>query len=219
MRILVFTAASAALLIPGAALAQDRLAVGAGVGTTGLHAEAQFQVTDRFVVRGAYETLNFDHDQDVDDINYTGEVDSDVFGAFAQYHPGGGSFFVTGGALFGERALGLDAQPTGPVTVGDQTFTPAQVGRLEGEADFGDFAPVAGLGWDNTFQGPGWGWRAMAGVAIGQEPDVSLVSVGGTLSNDPTLQAELREEEARIEEDADVLRFYPIVQVALTYRF
>lgn len=201
------------------AFAQDRFAIGGGVGTTGLHVEGQFQFDERFVFRGTYETLNVERDQDIDDINYSGEIDSGVFGAFAQYHPTGSAWFVTGGALFGNRELGLNAQPTTNVTVGDTVFTPAQVGRLEGQADLGDFAPVLGVGWDNTFQGSGLGVRVMAGVAFGQEPDVALASVGGTLSGDPTLQAELREEEARLEEDADALRYYPLLQVALTYRF
>lgn len=218
MQRIILTALSlSALATP--VFGQDRVAAGVGVGTTGLHVEGQFQVSERLVLRGAYETLNYERDQDIDDINYSGEIDSSVFGAFVQYHPAASAWFVTGGALLGGRELGLDAEPTTSVTVGDTIFTPDQVGRLEGEADLGGFAPVLGAGWDNTFQGTGFGFRVMAGVAFGQEPDVSLTSVGGSLSSDPVLQAELQEEEARLREDSEALRYYPILQVALTYRF
>lgn len=212
-------AAAAAFALPAAA--QDGpVAIGAGVGTTGLNVEAQARLTSRIVLRGTYETLSFERDQEVDDIDYSGEIESDVFGGYVQFHPTEGPFFLTAGVLVGERALGLDAEPTTAVTVGDVTFTPDEIGRLEGDADFGDTAPVLGLGWDNTFARESrWGWRVMAGVAMGQEPDVTLASVGGTLSDTAEVQAELREEEARLEEDADVLRYYPVLQVGLTYRF
>lgn len=206
-------------LLPVAAAAQDGVAIGGGVGTTGVHVEGQLRVSDQFVFRGGYEALVVDHDQDVDDIRYSGEIDSAVFSVFWQYHPMANPLFVTGGALLGDRSLTLGAEPSSPVTVGTQTFTPAQIGRLQGRADLGDVAPVLAVGWDNTFHGTGLGVRLMAGVAMGQEPDVALASVGGSLSSDPSLQAQLREEELRLEEMTRELRYYPVLQMALTYRF
>ena len=206
-------------LVPVAAQAQQGVAVGGGIGTTGVHIEGQVRVSDHFVFRGGYEALKVDHDQTLDDIRYSGEIDSGVFSVFWQYHPMASPLFVTGGALLGDRSLTMGAQPTAPVTVGSQTFTPSQIGRLEGRADLGDVAPVVALGWDNTFYGTGLGVRLMAGVAVGREPDVTLASMGGSLSSDPTLQAELREEESNLEDAIRDLRFYPVAQLALTYRF
>ena len=206
-------------LLPVAAQAQQGVAVGGGIGTTGVHIEGQLRVSDHLVFRGGYEVLKVDHDEDLDDIRYSGEIDSGVFSVFWQYHPMANPLFVTGGALLGDRSLTLGAEPTAPVTVGGQTFTPPQVGRLEGRADLGDVAPVVAFGWDDTFHGTGLGVRLMAGVAVGREPDVTLASAGGSLSSDPTLQAELREEEANLEDAIRDLRFYPVAQLALTYRF
>lgn len=206
-------------LAPVSAHAQENVAIGAGVGTTGAHVEGQLRVSDHFVFRGGYEALLVEHDQVLDDIRYSGEIDSAVFSVFWQYHPMANPLFVTGGALLGDRSLAMGAEPVAPVTVGDMTFTPSQIGRLEGRADLGDVAPVLAAGWDDTFYGTGLGFRLMAGVAVGKEPDVALASVGGSLSSDPTLQAELREEELRLEEETRDLRYYPVLQLALTYRF
>lgn len=197
-----------------------RFAAGAGVGTTGLYVEGQFRVTSRISLRGTWEFMEFERDQDVDDVTYSGRLDSGVIGGFIQVHPLESNFFISGGGLFGDRAVTLGAQPSGPVTVGDQTFTPTQIGRLEGEADLGDRAVSLATGWDSTFSRVhGLGWRVMAGVAVGQEPQVNLRSVGGSLSGDPALETQLRREESRIEDQASELRFYPVVQVGLTWRF
>lgn len=199
---------------------QQPFAIGAGVGTTGVYVEGQAKLASWFVLRGTYEFIDAERDQDVDDVTYSGQIESGVFGAYAQIHPLESAFFVTGGGLFGERAIGLGAQPSTPVTIGNVTFTPAQIGRLEGDADLGDRAAAFGIGWDTTFNDVrGLGWRIMAGAAVGQEPDVTLRSVGGTLSNDPMLQQALRDEEARIQDEADNLRAYPLLLVGLTYRF
>jgi len=220
--------ALSAIAAAGAAQAQapteprepTRFAAGAGIGTTGLYVEGQFRVTSYISLRATYEFAEFERDQNVDDITYTGRLDSGVIGGFVQVHPMESNFFVSGGGLFGERAVGLAAQPAGPVTIGDQTFTPTQIGRLDGEVDLGDRALSFGAGWDSTFSRVrGLGWRVLAGVAIGDEPDVHLNSVGGTLSNDPNLQTQLRREEGRVESEAGELRYYPVVQLGLTWRF
>lgn len=197
-----------------------RFATGGGIGTTGAYVEGQFRLTSRVSLRATYEVVDFEREQDVDDVTYGGHLDSGVIGGFVQIHPAESDFFISGGGLFGERALGLSARPTNPVTIGNQSFTPTQIGRLEGEADLGDRAVALGAGWDSTFSHVnGLGWRLMAGVALGQAPDVHLNSVGGSLSSDPNLQAQLRIEEGRIEDAAEELRFYPVVQVGLTWRF
>ena len=218
------------VLVAGTAQAQSypsaepreasRFAAGGGIGTTGVYIEGQFRVTSFISLRATYEWIDVERDQEIDDVTYGGQLDSGVLGGFVQVHPLESDFFISGGGLFGDRAMGLSAQPAGPVTIGNQTFTPAQIGRLEGDADLGNRAVSLGAGWDSTFSHVhGLGWRFMAGVAAGEPADVHLNSIGGSLSNDPNLQAQLRIEEGRIEDKAENLRFYPVVQVGLTWRF
>ncbi|HRH20658.1 MAG TPA: hypothetical protein PLE81_08480 [Brevundimonas sp.] len=197
-----------------------RFAMGAGIGTTGLYIEGQFRVTSYISLRATYEKLDVEREQGVDDITYGGQLDSGVLGGFVQIHPAESSFFVSGGALFGERSVALSAQPSAPVSIGNQTFTPTQIGRLQGEADLGDRAVAVSTGWDSTFgRVRGLGWRVAAGVAVGPSPEIHMNSVGGTLSSDPILQSQLRIEEGRIEDEAQDYRIYPVVQVGLTWRF
>lgn len=212
----------AAVLAAAGAQAQDggNFAVGANVGTPGLGVEAQYRLSDSFVVRGGGDWLDFDHDETYGDVAYSGKVKSKTAGLFLDWHPMQGGFFVSGGSYFGKRKLNLDGRPTGNTNIGGVIFTPAQIGTITGDVELSDAQPFVGLGWDNTFSGDGgWGFRAMAGVSFSDEPKVNLTASGGTLSNDPTFQARLRQEEAEVREDAKDFKYFPVGQIGLTYRF
>jgi hypothetical protein len=200
--------------------AAQTIAIGANIGTPGLGVQASAKVSDMLVLRGALDGASISRDEDYSDVDYDGKAKLMTGGLFADLHPGGGAFFVSGGAYVGKRKINLRAQPTAAVDIGGQTFTPAQVGRLDGEAKLSNLQPFAGLGFDNTYVGDrGWGFRAMAGVAFSKRPDVSLTSSGGTLSSDANFQARLRAEEADARDDAKDFKYFPVVQVGLTRRF
>lgn len=190
------------------------------LGTPGAGVQVSAKLNEMVVLRGAVDGLSFSRDEDYSDVNYDGKLKVFTGGLFADVHPGGGAFFVSGGAYFGKRKIELDARPTADVEIGDETFTPAQVGRLNGEAKLSDFQPFLGLGFDNTFTGDRtWGFRALAGVAFSKKPKVELTAIGGSLAGSPILAAELEREEADLREDAKDFRYYPAVQVGVTRRF
>lgn len=201
MKTLLIAAVITTALPATSALAQadGRFAVGAQVGTPGLGANIQFALNDVIVLRGGYDVLQWDRDDSYRDVDYNAEIDFKSPGAFVDLHPFRNSFFVSGGAYFGERGVDLDATPTRDVRIGGVTFTPAQVGRLDGRIDLEDTAPFAGIGFDNTFtRGGRLGFRFTAGAVFGDAPVVNLQASGGTFSDNPIFQERLRQEEAEI---------------------
>ena len=215
--------AALALLSAGlssTAMADGDFAITGGIGTMGGTVEGQFQVNDYFQLRAGANYLAFDEDIDVDDITYDGELDFSGFGAFVDVHPFGNSFYVTGGAYAGGKDIDLIASSTVAVEIGGVVFTPAEYGQLEGDVSFDDVAPFLGLGFDTTFEGRGnWGFNVLAGAALFGSGDVTLDAVGGTLSNDPILQAQLAQEIQDIENEIEDYELWPVVQVGLSYRF
>ncbi len=206
--------------LSGTAMADGDFAITGGIGTMGGTVEGQFQVNDYFQLRAGANYLAFDEDIDVDDITYDGELDFSGFGAFVDVHPFGNSFFVTGGAYAGGKEIDLVASSTVAVEIGGVVFTPAEYGQLEGDVSFDDVAPFLGLGFDTTFEGSGnWGFNVLAGAALFGSGDVTLDAVGGTLSNDPILQAQLAQEIQDIENEIEDYELWPVVQVGLSYRF
>lgn len=214
------TLAACAIAGAGAAgAAQAQVAIGGGIGTTGATIEAQVKIVPGIVLRGGYNYLKYEADDTYDDIAYKGDLDLNTLGAFVDFHPFGNAFFVTGGAYFGEKSLDLNATPTANVQIGNQTFTPAQVGTLGLTADLEDTAPFVGLGWDTTFENTGLGFKIVAGAMFTGSPQVNLVSTGGSLSNDTNFQAQLTIEEQNLQNDVDNYEVYPVVQLGLTYGF
>lgn len=214
-------AVAGATATPLRALAQDgRLAVGGNIGTPGLGVELQYKLSDSFVLRGGGDWMNFDHDQTYSGVDYSAKLKTSTAGAFVDWHPGGGGFFLSGGSYFGERQARLDGRPTGPTQIGDLTFTPEQIGTIRGDVEMSKAQPFVGLGWDNTFaRGGRWGFRVLGGVSFSDKPKVDLTATDGTLAGDPTFQAELQREEDNVRDDAKGFKYFPIVQVGLNYRF
>ena len=215
--------AAATLLHAGSAMAQSSepgVAVGATAGTSGVGLDVQVKLGPIFTLRGSLDRLSWGADQRYDGIDYNGDLTFDTVGGFIDMHPLANGFLISGGAYVGDRNIALAATPTGPVEIGGQTWTPGQVGTLNGAVKLSGVAPFVGLGWDDTFYRSGcWGFCAVAGVAWSDAPEVVLTSTGGSLSNDPTFQARLRDESQAITDEAEGYGLFPIIQVGLNYKF
>ncbi|MCR5876273.1 hypothetical protein LRS10_20245 [Phenylobacterium sp. J426] len=210
----------AVLLSPLATAQAQTFAGGANIGTPGVGVQVSAQANEMLVIRGAVDGLSFGRNETYSDVRYEGDAKLLTGGLFADLHPGGGAFLLSGGAYFGKRKLELVGRPTGNVEIGDVTYTPAQVGQLNGEAKLSKVQPFLGVGYDNTFTGDrSWGFRALVGVAFSKKPDVELTASGGTLSTNAAFLAELAEEEAEVREDAKDFRYFPVVQLGITRRF
>lgn len=214
---------AALLLSAGSALAQSSepgVAVGATAGTSGVGLDVQVKLGPIFTLRGSLDRLTHSADESYDGVDYNADLTFDTVGAFIDMHPMANGLLISGGAYLGDRDIALAATPTGPVEIGGQTYSPGQVGTLNGAVKLGDVAPFVGIGWDDTFYRSGrWGFRAVAGVAWSDAPEVALTSTGGSLSNDPTFQARLRDESRRIIDETEGYGLFPIIQVGLNYKF
>lgn len=200
--------------------ARPGVAIGATAGTTGLGVEAQISLGPVFTLRGTIDKLSHDFDQGYDGVDYQAALEFDTLGGFIDMHPLGNGLFISGGAYSGSRDINLLATPSQPVELGGQTYSPSQVGTLDGRIKLQDIAPFVGVGWDDTFHRRSrWGFRALAGLAFSEAPEVALTSSGGTLSNDAAFQNRLNQEAARIVDEADGYGVFPVLQLGLNYKF
>jgi len=198
----------------------SKFAVGLGVGTTGATIEGKFAPNDFVALRGNFNYLDFSVDEEYDDIDYEGDFDATTFGGFVDVAPFQNGFILSGGAFLGDKTLGLDATPGTNVQIGDQSFTPAEVGTLTGQAELNSFAPYAGIGYDSFIAGSGdWSFNARAGVMFTGSPEVDLVSANGALSNNQVLRQEIDAEIAAIEEEADNYKYYPVISIGIARSF
>jgi hypothetical protein len=224
MKVLISAVASAFLI--GAALlasaeTASNLAIGLGAGTDGVSANAAYRLNDKFVLRGSANYLQYDSiDVESEDVNYEGDLNATTAGTFLDFHPLSNAWLISAGIYFGKREVDLTARrdPLTTVEIGEETFTGAAIGSIDGKLELNDAVPFLGVGYDSSFTSSGrWGVRAILGVTF-NDPKVSL-SANGIGAANPDLQAALRREEDGLESDNDWLKYYPVASIGATYRF
>lgn len=217
-----FALAICCAVLSAGCLSMPGIGVGVTGGTTGVAAEIKANPlpTSQLLVRGSYNFAEFSGDFDSDGIDYDADLTLSNFGAFADFSPLGGPFYLSGGAYFGKKEADLVATPVSNVMIGGTSFTPADVGSLVGKAEFNDVAPYVGVAFDNFANSiAGWSFNARAGVMFVGSADVSLISAGGLLSSDPALQSELLREIEAIEQDSKDYKYYPVLTLGIARRF
>ncbi len=194
--------------------------VGGSVGTAGVGIHAKAAFSDYVSVTGGFDYLKFGRDEVYDGINYEGDLKFSNFSGLVNFHPFKNGFNISGGAYIGDKTLDLTATPATNVQIGDVSFTPAEVGTLNGAASLKNLAPYAGIGYDGFMTASGnWSFNAKAGILFTGTPEISLVSTGGTLSNDPTFRAELTKEVNNLQRDIKDFKYYPVVSLGVTRKF
>ena len=212
-RMFVFFIA-AVLAAPTGAAAQA-LGVAARVGTLGLGGEAALELTDRVVVRGGLGLTPFEPSATFDEIDVTLTLPTWYNAGIDLYL--NGAMRIGGGMLFKADDPELSGTFNQPQQVGSQTFTPSEIGTLTGVIDSSDSVPYVLLGF-GRHTSPGFGLFLDLGVAFLGDPNVTLDSEGGTLSDDPTMRSALDQEAQDFEDDMRTyLRFWPILSFGLRF--
>ena len=153
-----------------------------------------------------------------DDIHYNFDVRLASAGAIADVHPFGNGLRLSGGFRWSSNHVDLAAKPNGFITVGGTTFSAAEAGAVEGNLDLNNFAPYAGIGYQGRFLKDRLMLALDLGVLFQGQPEVHLEGTG-SLRGDPTFEAAVRREEQDVKDKLQILRFYPVVALTLSYRF
>lgn len=197
----------------------SRFTFSQGFGTLGSETQAMVRVSPSLDLRGSFSYLALDRTADVDSVAYQGAFSSTALGAFVDWRPFNEWLTFSLGAYVGDRGATLRATPATATQIGAVTYTPAEIGALNGGIDLGDVSPYLGMSADMKYaEGSKWGLRFTAGV-IFNEVTTRLAATGGLLENDPAFQAQVAAERARLQEEAEALKIYPVASLHMTYRY
>ncbi|ABI58198.1 hypothetical protein ACN2MM_00320 [Alkalilimnicola ehrlichii MLHE-1] len=202
------------LFSAGTGHAAGPFAVGVKAGTTGLGLEGTLGVSDRVNLRASVSGLDYSTDVEEDDIEYDGTLKVRSAGVLADWYPFGGRFRLSAGGFYNGNEFRGSAQEEG-LPIGEGVYD----ARLDAEVDWRRFAPYLGIGWGNALAGGRLSFSSDIGVLFTGSPRVRL---DGT-TNNPVLEEQFREdvrrEEESLEDDLEDLKYYPVISVALSYRF
>jgi hypothetical protein len=194
-------------------------AVGARFGTLGGGLEVAAGLTDHLNLRAVGQVGAFSVVGTFDDTDYDVDVDLRNAGLILDVYPAAeGSFRFSAGLFYNGNEYQGTATPQFDTTIGDISFTPAQIGTIHGEVDTGEAAYYVGLGFGNPLGGEGhWTVTLDLGVwVMASAPEIELTA-DGEFGSEAVFQAELEKEEENVEDD--LVQWWPVVMLGLSYRF
>lgn len=194
--------------------AEDRFGVEVKAGTLGLGGDFAAQVIPMLGLRATLNQYDFSEGFDKSGIHYDGTLKVGGYGALADFYPTKGKFHLTAGLLSNRNKVDLVTKPDADLTIGDNTYTPQQVGTLTGEMKFRSTVPYFGLGYGNPARGPHRvGFVFDIGVEPQGSPKASLTSSAGQV-----LQSDLDKEAAKIEDDTKNFKLWPVLALGISIR-
>ena len=212
-----------ALLTAGSAQAVsiDSFDLGVNAGTLGVGPTLGMTIVpDKFRARLTTGFADYSDTAISEGIEYEGDLEIRNAALIGDYHPFGGIFRLSAGAVVN----GNEFNATGTV-VGGQTYTSNGVTYTAGTGDsvdasvgFDDVAPYAGFGWGTAGVEGGLSLSADIGVMFQGTPEAEI-----SIDTDPALQAQAdqyaREAEDDLNSELEDFEMYPVIQLGAIYRF
>jgi hypothetical protein len=215
------TVSLVAICMPSAVYAQGddaRYSVGLTAGTLGIGPEVGYRIDPMFGVRGSATFLGVSHDFDVNDITYNGKLKLSSFGLNADLYPFKGGFRLSAGFRIDKNKVQMRATPANSVSIGNTTYTPAQIGTLSGNVRAKDFAPTLTLGYAGGLS-KGIKFGVDAGAMFQGSPRIKDLKATGTLASNPAFLTDIAVEQTKVDDEIDKYKVYPIIQFSLSYAF
>lgn len=215
MRLHLLALVSLAVLAAPPSL-HPQVGIAARASTLGLGVELSYRLNRNLGGRLSGNYFQFSKDADVQNIAYhvTPRLESGT--AIVDLYPLGGGFHLSGGLLLNENQGRLVARLTSNIQIGDQTYTPQQVGSLIGTISFRKTAPYLGLG----FAGRGRvSFLFDLGVGFTGTPRAGLVGQTNLTGQaktefDANVVKERDEVQAKIN-DQSLLKYHPVLSFGL----
>ena len=206
---------------PRAVAAQ--FAAGVSVSTLGWGVELAATLGSRFGLRLGAHQGSVDRDFTEDGVDYEGDLELESASLLLDWHPTGGAFRLSGGAIVNRNEIVARASADDLLLeIGDVVIPASQVASLRGTASFDSHSPYLGIGASTHFgRERGWGFLFDLGVVFQGSPEVdlegSLIPELATL--EPLFQTQLRIEEENLEREIDEYDLYPVISLGVSFSF
>jgi hypothetical protein len=213
----------AASLLALAATSAYGQAVAVKAGTDGIGLEFELGVSDHFGARLQLDGGSFSHHLNRTSVDYDARLKFSNALALVDWHPLGGAWRLSTGLVYNNNKFDLAGTATGgSFTINGNTYPAASVGSLQGTLDFTKLNPYLGLGWGISPRGHGLFGSVDLGVQY-QPNHVSLsATCGAAILGTPActqLASDVAAEQATLQNETHNLRYWPVLQVGLGWRF
>lgn len=212
---------------------------GLGIGTNGIAVDYAYGLNRWLDLRAGLNFGSLDRELEEDGIDYDAEISFSGGKLLLDIKPFAGGFRISTGIYTAPPELELDASGLDDYEIGGATYRGDL--QIDSSIDLGSAAPYLGIGWGGTANATGFGVSFDIGVMFTDSPQVGLAvdgracdatltgacdpdGVGGFDVNgsDPRaviFQNEREAERQNLEQEAEDFDLWPVIQLALHYRF
>jgi len=196
-----------------AAPARADFGIGINVSNLGIGVEARKKLSPSFDLRFGIAGLAYETSFKYDHIEYDVEQSTSMPEVKLDWRPMQGMFRFTIGAGYYNQVSDLTLVPDlgRSYTIGNTSYTSAQIRSLHGKISYHVGAPYFGVGWDFLRDNKRLGFTIDAGAYYRNDPKVLLTSTGSVSANDLAIETQ------NIKDDS--LSFVPTVKLGLLFRF
>lgn len=187
-----------------------------GVGTLGTGASVTYNIEDRFGVRIAANSYEFDKKIYNDGVSFDSNIELNGVSATLDWYPWLSYARLSVGLISNSsKVIATPYANNLTLQVNDTEIILNDAGLTEAEVTFAPISTYLGIGWGNAGKGEGLSLFADLGVVLQGTPDVSL-SIENQIELGLTAE-DLHAQERRYEKDLKRFRFYPVVTVGVSY--
>ena len=193
-------------------------------------------VSEKVNVRDGFDAFSLSHDFDNDGITLAAQLRLRSVSAHLDWFPFGGGFHLSPGMmLYNGNEVNASARVPGGSTfdLGDETLVSNPANPVTGTfaVSFKKVAPSVRLGWGNIVPRgtKRWSVPLELGLVFSSSPTAAL-SLGGSacarngtncrnIATEPQLQADLKKEQAQLNDDLSVLKVIPVISLGFSFKF
>lgn len=195
----------------------------ATAGTVGFGGGVATSFNKHIGARVSYTTYEYSvNDIEESELTLDGKAKIGGAHAFLDWHPFGGAFRLSAGAIE-NASLSARARPiSNAYTLNGVTYSADDIGEARGTAKYDSISPYLGLGLGHTLSSDGrLAFTADLGIVFTGSPKVELNATCAVPNAMlcAQIEADALAEEAELQEEADKLEYWPMLSVGISYRF
>ena len=217
MRKIASYALLALLASTNTAIADQDFSAGIRAGTLGVGIEGSWKPLRYLDVRLGGNTFTYDATGTQAGIEYDQELTLETYYLTANVLFDNSPMRLTFGGFSNANELYMINDSLQDQNIGGLIYPGAGIGTLTSTTTFNSMSPYFGIGYDFTIKKK-IGINVDVGVMWQDEPIVELTA-DGTLANDPGFQASLEAERQELESEFKQFKVWPVLQLAVVYRF
>lgn len=207
---------------PVPATAFSSVALGPLVSTTGLGGELAVPLVGRLLnLNVGVTAFGYKLNTTVDGAALQAKLRLGAVPVYVTLYPFANWFNIQAGVVFDDNRVSALASgpPGGTITINHVAYTTPQLGNVNGATHFNPVAPYVGIGFGQPFAGGPLTFTGSAGVMFEGAPGVQLRASNPAAYAIPGFSSNLAAEQSTINHDAQIAQFYPVVNLAVVYRF